>query len=976
MVINLLLFFLIRRSTKALENGADPNYIGPEGFAAIHLAAGLDGNAGNQLLNLMLRYGGNPNLKSSDSETALHVAVMWNRESATRLLLANGADPTLRNADGLTAFDLAENTSDHELKCLDLLRNSCLDNSSESDASSNDRTCLHIPISNLRQRPHRFGLHQPSKSPKRKSDEYPDVEDGIQVDVGSQTNNAPDSNSPYSNRKTFPSGFLPFPYNPSWQPSFHGSLQVPNGSVTMSNGVCTPQISPSLEKGSQPAPRDSFFDISLHPNVKTDHYKSPRFSNMDSYNSDTQDSVDTAFTWDSDIDSSTSYFSLPKHSLKSFITELQDGEQKVLQHKGVNGEASVVIGSDFESRISLGEIPISLIKNTNEGIISDQLKKSNGRRSAEKLFLRRAKLYEMQSNRKFHRHHSSMRSSSEAPLSSPFGRRERPNFFMTPFPFINVPSQSIHQRQPFFRHGEVDQNRTMEHQQEQFKVDKTTQKYLDSSETEDRIPSIPSHNALGKDTGEKALPLPHASHTRRQVLPRQAQVVPTVIHSTSSQTIQGSADVNTRTPTTDETLSQPGNEETENEFSLIHGIGSPRVLYNDINETPNFTPMPKTLFDQNILKSNTRTGRTCDGAIFKFGNDVTDGYVNEDKSRRMVRNFSKIQRKIDVLNPGESDVFPTESESAAGESDGNSSGYSGDLSQTSSPDDVGSAKSLPMFELKNSPSITIRNKRRKGLMEGSSSNLFEKHSSTESSDVAEAEKADGMKATLPTSPRKRLNGVTSSSDDRDLPNAELGETQMDIAKLPSAPKLNAPQSPGRIIRQRIDHTFEDQSSVKSPLLPEDLKAYHKAKLDKLPNGRKQWDKQHKYDCSCELCMTKKGQTPVVASLPYCEHGQCHKGEEANFNDVTVDFDWKDVSLVDSTNTENSVVVPDEIKALTSDDLKQRLVKAGEKPGPITEGTKNIYIKHLAKVEAGLTQNRQVGDLSISYSAVPCPFLKQ
>ena len=934
-----------------MENGADPNYIGPEGFAAIHLASGLDGGAGQQLLNLMLQYGGNPNLKSSDSETALHVAVMWNRDNSVRILLAHGADPTLRNSDGLTAFDLAESTSDHEMRCLDLLRNSCLDNSSESDLSSNERTVMYVPVSRLKNGSRHQRSHKPSISPKRKSDQFPDAVDGMHVDMESQTNHLHESSSRLSHKRMTPPNFVQFPYNPMWPPQENGSFGVPNHSMVMSNGSYGPHVPPYAANDQHYSQKDSFFDISLHQRKTQDSLSSQVFTNGELYNSDSQDSINTAFTWDSDIDSSTSYFSLPKHSLRGLITELKDGEQRVIEHKGVNGEASVIIGSDFESRISLGEIPLSLIKNTNETIISEQFKKSHGRKSAEKLFLRRAKLYDMHSSKKHGRSHSNMKSSSEAPLSSPINMKmERPTFFRSPFPLISIPNR-LNQNQNGMNGSETEQGRTGEpnaSSQWNAKVDKTTQKFLDLSESEEAIPPVTLPNDLGAKTFNTPASKGKSLSVKGQGLFRQAQVVPNGLHPASSVSNHGSADINTRTPTTDETLSQPGNEETENEFSLMHGIGSPRALYTDMNETPSTTPMTRTLFDQTFLNQNTRTGNIADGDIFKFGSDATKKFARNETNEKGFKNISKIQRKIDVLNQNESDVFATETESAAGESDGNSSGYSGDLSQTSSPDDVTSVPSLPKFDLKNSPSVTIRNKRRKGLAEENGSKTLEKQASTESTDAVEAEEAERTKAALPASPRKRLNGVTSSSDETGLP------------KSPIASKKNLVQSsPGNRIRQRIDHTFEENSTVKSPLLPDDLRAYHKAQLEKPTNGRRQWERKHVNGCTCELCMTKMGQTAVMASLPYCEHGQCHEDEEGAFADVTVEFDWKDVSLMDSTNTEHSIVVSDEIKGLNAEDLKQRLIKAGEKPGPITENTKNIYMKQLARVEAGDSQKDQV-----------------
>ena len=955
--------FLSRKARRALENGADPNYIGPEGFAAIHLAAGLDGCSGQQLLNLMLIYGGNPNLKSSDSETALHVAVMWNREIATQILLSHGADPNIRNADGMTAFDLAENTSDHELKCLDLLRNSHLDNSSESDAPSNERSVLFVPAqsSNHALRP---DFNPQLRLSREKSMEPLDVTDGHNFEIGSQMNNIQGSGSPFSYQKTSPN-FVHFPYNPLWMQD--ESLGVPYNFQGMNEGVIPPQIPASHDVNSQRHQKDSFFDISLPHGKTRDSQSTHAFASFGQFNSDSEDSINTAFTWDSDIDSSTSYFSLPKHSLKSLITELKDGEERNIPHKGVNGEASIIIGSDFESRISLGEIPLSLIRNTNESILNEQLKKNHGRKSAEKLFLRRAKLYDMHSGKKMGRSHSSLKTSPEMPSVSPGNMRmQRPTYFRSPFPpqfpLIRIPSQSSNRTAAnFIDMGQSRTDKITENVKSSAKVDKTTQKYLDSTESEEKMETMPSKThqhdfAMGSN---QKTPVSNSLLNKREGLSQQTQqtqTIPNAFTQGSSTSNQGSADINTQTPTTDETLSQPGNEETEIECSLLHAIGSPRALYSGMNETP--STLQQTLFDRTFLTPNTQPDKLADGDIFKFGDDVTGSC---GKKENVIKSFSKIQRKIDVLKPNETEVFSPAVESGAGESDGSSSGYSGDLSQTSSPDDIAPSHPVPMFDLKNSPSVTLRNKRRKGLVDGHSKRVLEKQSSTDSNSVAEeAEDECETKAALPSSPRKRLNGVASSSDEADQPDrGDNAKRDRVVTKSPVPPKKNVPNSPGRRIRERVDHTFERNFATESPLLPDDLRAYHKAQLEKPINGRRQWEKTHKNGCVCELCMTKKGQTAATASLPYCEHGQCWENEECAFKDVTFEYDWKDVSLMESTSTEHSIVVPEEIKLLPVEELRQRLVKAGEKPGPITDNTRNVYMKHLARIEAGVVQTEKV-----------------
>ncbi|XP_066458460.1 ankyrin repeat and LEM domain-containing protein 1 [Eleutherodactylus coqui] len=134
-----------------LRHGADPNFVLPSGIAAIHLASGKESECALRCLTMILEHGGNPNVRSADDLTPLHVAASWGCCKALVFLLRKGGDPSIQDQDGNTALDLAliennkkcvvtlqeyeERISDgyadeiRELSCITLLLESAYENS-------------------------------------------------------------------------------------------------------------------------------------------------------------------------------------------------------------------------------------------------------------------------------------------------------------------------------------------------------------------------------------------------------------------------------------------------------------------------------------------------------------------------------------------------------------------------------------------------------------------------------------------------------------------------------------------------------------------------------------------------------------------------------------------------------------------------------------------------------------------------------
>eukprot|EP00074_Homo_sapiens_P015160 NP_001265374.1 ankyrin repeat and LEM domain-containing protein 1 isoform 4 [Homo sapiens] len=95
------------RVEELLRCGADPNLVLEDGAAAVHLAAGARHPRGLRCLGALLRQGGDPNARSVEALTPLHVAAAWGCRRGLELLLSQGADPALRDQDGLRPLDLA-----------------------------------------------------------------------------------------------------------------------------------------------------------------------------------------------------------------------------------------------------------------------------------------------------------------------------------------------------------------------------------------------------------------------------------------------------------------------------------------------------------------------------------------------------------------------------------------------------------------------------------------------------------------------------------------------------------------------------------------------------------------------------------------------------------------------------------------------------------------------------------------------------
>ncbi|XP_078042958.1 uncharacterized protein LOC144473186 [Augochlora pura] len=100
---------IMQVTTLLLNKDANPNTLIPSyGVTPFHLVIGNDSEAfAEEVTKLFLRHGGNPNVKSMDGLTPVHVAAAWGRVTVLEMLLANGGDALCLDYEGRSPFHYA-----------------------------------------------------------------------------------------------------------------------------------------------------------------------------------------------------------------------------------------------------------------------------------------------------------------------------------------------------------------------------------------------------------------------------------------------------------------------------------------------------------------------------------------------------------------------------------------------------------------------------------------------------------------------------------------------------------------------------------------------------------------------------------------------------------------------------------------------------------------------------------------------------
>ncbi|GBN42433.1 Ankyrin repeat and LEM domain-containing protein 1 [Araneus ventricosus] len=88
---------------------------GTEGCTPLHLIVGIENVTGKEdVLSFLLDIGANPNARSHDDLTPVHIAAMWNNCFELEKLLQKGGNPWLTDNENKNSFDLAINNYAYE----------------------------------------------------------------------------------------------------------------------------------------------------------------------------------------------------------------------------------------------------------------------------------------------------------------------------------------------------------------------------------------------------------------------------------------------------------------------------------------------------------------------------------------------------------------------------------------------------------------------------------------------------------------------------------------------------------------------------------------------------------------------------------------------------------------------------------------------------------------------------------------------
>ncbi|KAK0163673.1 hypothetical protein PV327_007329 [Microctonus hyperodae] len=136
-------------TTLLKNNDADPNFLLPiYGVTPFHLAVGHESKEfSEKVVKLFLDHGGNPNVKSSDGMTPVHVAAAWGRIEILQLLLMNGGDPLCVDDDNRTPFHYALDGNYYD--SMGILRKYIVNNEQLNNDEANNKMMVQIKLEKI-----------------------------------------------------------------------------------------------------------------------------------------------------------------------------------------------------------------------------------------------------------------------------------------------------------------------------------------------------------------------------------------------------------------------------------------------------------------------------------------------------------------------------------------------------------------------------------------------------------------------------------------------------------------------------------------------------------------------------------------------------------------------------------------------------------------------------------------------------------
>ncbi|KAK0158114.1 hypothetical protein PV328_009159 [Microctonus aethiopoides] len=136
-------------TTLLKNNNADPNFLLPiHGITPFHLAVGHKCKEfSEKVVKLFLYHGGNPNVKSCDGITPVHVAAAWGRIEVLELLLTNGGNPLCLDDDNQSPFHYALDGNYYD--AIDILRKHIINNKQFNDDKGKDEMKVQIKLEKI-----------------------------------------------------------------------------------------------------------------------------------------------------------------------------------------------------------------------------------------------------------------------------------------------------------------------------------------------------------------------------------------------------------------------------------------------------------------------------------------------------------------------------------------------------------------------------------------------------------------------------------------------------------------------------------------------------------------------------------------------------------------------------------------------------------------------------------------------------------